>query len=986
MSAPIAVVGMDCRVPGAGDLAAFWRLLLDGATAAGPVPFDRWTPEPELPATVTPAGFLTGADAFDHRFFGLSPHEAAAMDPQQRLLLQASWRALEDAGIAPRSLAGTQTSVHVGMMSSEWGTLHLADHRTMTAHRGSGNGYCMAANRISYHLDLRGPSMAVDTACSSSLVAVHLAATALRAGEVDVAIAAGVNLILTPALSMFYAEAGLAAPDGRCKPFADAADGIGRGEGIGVVVLSRLEDAVRDGRPVYAVIDSGAVGSDGRSNGLTAPNRFAQAEVVRTAYARAGLDPAEVHLVEGHGTGTRLGDMIEVRALGDVHRGRERPALLGSVKANVGHLEGAAGITGLIKTCLALHHRLLPGSPGGVENPELRLADHGLRLAGTARRLPAGTVHAGVSSFGLGGTNAHLLLSSAPRPRLRSSPCRDAVVLVTGAATQAGLHTNLGALREAVAAEPAATVGQLAWSTTVVKTGHRHRAAIAGTPAELLPALDAALAAIPAAAKPSPRPKAPRVALVFTGQGSQYPGMTSPLYRHCPPYRRHLEAVSAALGSLAGGTVLDLLLGEGDLQPSALTQSALFAVEYALAATLRELGVQPVLLVGHSVGEIAAACIGGALTLNDAARLVVARGGLMQQLPPGGVMLSVRAAESKIRDVLGADLGAAAGEVLDVAAHNGPQATVLSGDADAVARAAAALADARVATARLPVSHAFHSRLVAPAVAPLASLAAGLPPRPLTIPLASTVRGTLLPAGSVLEAGHWSEQVSGPVRFAEAALHLAAVAPTHVVEVGPRPVLLALLREGGYGSHRGLVCCSGPAATGSELAGVLAALHADGCDLRWERWYEAAQQRLRRVPGHVFDTDTRSWIERPSAAATTPVAPAPVAFTAPAARMPAELPPTATGGGVLAGAVLAAISTVSGHAVEALAPHAQLDADLGFDSVMAMRLADELSPHLGGPDRLDAEAFLLPHLTTVGGLITHLEGTAARLAQDGALR
>ncbi|MEU6644635.1 beta-ketoacyl synthase N-terminal-like domain-containing protein [Saccharomonospora sp. NPDC046836] len=966
----IAVVGIDCRLPGAPTVDDFWRLLIDGRTAAGPVPADRWDParvDGAPPGVTLPAAFLADVAGFDHGFFGISPAEAAAMDPQQRLLLQATWRAVEDAGHDPRALAGTATGVYVGMMSSEWGTLHLSDYRGMTAHRGSGNGYCMAANRISYHLDLKGPSMAVDTACSSSLVATQLAATALQAGEVDIAIAAGVNLILTPALSIFYAQAGLAAPDGRCKPFADGADGIGRGEGVGVVVLRRLSDALADKQRVYAVIEGGAVGSDGRSNGLTAPNRFAQAGVIRRAHDQAGIEPSAVSFVEGHGTGTRLGDMIEVRALGDVHAGRQTPALLGSVKANLGHLEGAAGITGLIKACLALERRTLPGMPAGEENPELRLADHGFRLATTASRLPAGTVHAGVSSFGLGGTNAHLVLSSPPRTTTPAPREPEAAVLTVTAATTAALAANLTELRAAVAAEVPGRVAQLAWSSTVVKRGLRHRAAVGGVGRDgLLTALDRVLGE----QNGHDAGSAPRIALVFTGQGSQFPAMTAALYRHCPPYRQQLDRVSAAIGELPGGTLVELLLSGADLEPTALAQPALFALSYALAATLLELGVQPVAAIGHSVGEFAAACAAGALDLADAARLVTVRGSLMQALPGGGAMAAARLSAAELTGLLGPDLGARDGEVLDVAASNGPRSVTVSGSEAAVERAAAAIRAAGTAVTRLAVSHAFHSGLMRPMVGQFAAVAEKVPAGTPRFPLLSTVRHGDSGAETLttVDGSYWTEQICAPVRFADAADALAALAPTHVVEVGPRPVLLGLLR-GILGPHTALACSPGPRADGGELAAVVAALWRDGADVALDRWYTPAARVRRRLPGYVFDIRTEFWFDPGAAPAARVHTTADTGYEATTVSEPA-----ASG---VADLVRAAIRVVSGHDDAALHPQAEL-ADLGFDSIMAMRFVDELEPRIGP---LDLEA-LLPHLTTVGSLITHFE--RAHPAPEGA--
>ena len=436
-------------------------------------------------------GLISDADAFDNDFFGITPREAEAMDPQQRLLLQTAWRALENATLDPRGQAGSNTGVFVGVMANEWAHLHMSDYREITAQDGSGNGYFMTANRLSYQLDFKGPSLAVDTACSSSLVAVHLAAQALRNAECDQAVAAGVNLTLTPALNVFYTKAGLAAPDGRCKPFSGKADGIGRGEGVAVVVLRRLEDAVAAGLPIYAVIKGSAVNSDGRSNGITAPNRWAQQQVAASACQSAGIAPEQINFLEAHGTGTLLGDMIEAKALAHAHRSRrDTPCAIGSIKGNLGHTEGAAGIAGLIKVVLSLHHRVVPPSRfADTENEQLRLADGGLRMLSEPMELPAETVHAGVSSFGIGGTNCHMVLASAPAAEPAptatgarvSSPYRQTLQRVC-AATLYSWPIDIE--------NSDAPLAQLCWSTNRIKASGKARLAIvAGDRAEAVAAL-----------------------------------------------------------------------------------------------------------------------------------------------------------------------------------------------------------------------------------------------------------------------------------------------------------------------------------------------------------------------------------------------------------------------------------------------------------------------------------------------------------------
>ena len=553
---PIAVVGIDCRFPGAPDKDAFWRLLMDGVVTDSEVPSQRW----DIDAYYHPDGvagsmntrrahFIDDVDAFDNDFFGIAPVEAAALDPQQRLLLQASWRALEDAGIDPRSLAGTPTGVFVGMMSSEWSSLQMLDFAGLTAVRGAGSGYFMAANRISYHLNLTGPSMAIDSACSSSLMAVHQGCAALRSGDADTVIAAGANLLLTPALSIFYTQAGLSAPDGRCKPFGQRADGIGRGEGVAAVVLRRLDDAVADGQPIYAVVKSSVANHDGRSNGITAPSRRSQVELMRRALSLAEVEAGQIGFVEAHGTGTVLGDMIEANALGDVHKTRGgEPCLLGSVKGNIGHTEGSAGIAAFIKACLALHHGVLPPTVfGDSANPGLRLDAQGLRLVESPEPLPANAL-GGVSSFGLGGSNAHVVLESAPAAA--SSPTAGATgVLTLSAPSEQALRRNADSIATALHNLDDQRLASWCRTTNVVKRSHRHRLVLEGNRGTLVDGLREFLAGARAdLASSAPTRKVPAgVGLLCSGQGTQYPGMTRPLYDANPVYREHLDAAAAAL-------------------------------------------------------------------------------------------------------------------------------------------------------------------------------------------------------------------------------------------------------------------------------------------------------------------------------------------------------------------------------------------------------------------------------------------------------
>ena len=725
----IAIVGMDGRFPQAPDLDALWKLLLAGGDGVTEVPAHRWRVADFYDPTGGPgrsntrsAGFLSDADAFDNEFFAVAPREAAAMDPQQRLLLQAAWRALEDATIDPRTVAGSKTGVYVGVMASEWASLHLSDFAHITAQHGSGSGYFMTANRLSYHLDLKGPSLAIDTACSSSLVAVQTACAALRAGECDQALAGGVNLVLTPALNIFYTQAGLSAPDGRCKPFSADADGIGRGEGVAVLVLRRLADAQDAGLPIYAVIEGGAVSSDGRSNGITAPNRWAEQQVMTEAYRAAGVRPEQIDFVEAHGTGTVLGDMIEVKALGDLHRSRrETPCAIGSIKGNVGHTEGAAGIAGLVKVALSLHHGVLPPSRFAPhQNPQLRLADNGLRLVDEPTTLPAGVVRAGVSSFGLGGTNAHVVLATAPEAQDVGDETASGAILTVSSASRDGLGPAAARLADDLSASPPRQFGQLSYSSNRIKASGRHRLAICAHHR------DQAIAALREAAADekhlSARSGVAReisAGWLFTGQGSQYPGMSRALHETSAVYRGALSDVDDAMAPHLGRSIRDVLFeADGAMHRTEFAQPAIFALEYAVARVLAAVGVTPAWLVGHSVGEFAAAALAGVFDLADACALIVARGRLTQALAPGGAMLAVRLDGADVADLISGE------PLVGLAAVNGPRDAVLSGDASALDRVRSDLVDRGVATTPLAVSHAFHSPLMQPAAAAFADVAA----------------------------------------------------------------------------------------------------------------------------------------------------------------------------------------------------------------------------------------------------------------------
>ena len=960
---PIAVVGIDCRFPGAANKDAFWQLLLDGVVTATEVPTRRW----DIDAFYNPDGaagtmntryahFIDDADAFDADIFGIAPVEARALDPQQRLLLQTTWRALEDAGINPRSPTGSPTGVFVGIMSSEWTSLQMSDYAGVTAFRGAGSGYFMAANRISYHLNLTGPSMAIDTACSSSLMAVHQGCAALRCGDADTAIAAGANLILTPALSIFYTQAGLSATDGRCKPFGRGADGIGRGEGVGAVVLRRLDDAVADGQPIYAVVRSSVANHDGRSNGITAPNRRSQVELMRRALILAGVEAGQLSFVEAHGTGTLLGDMIEANALGDVHKMRGgEPCLLGSVKGNIGHTEGSAGIASFIKACLSLHRGTLPPTVfGDHANAGLRLDAHGLRLADNAQQLPADGALAGVSSFGLGGSNVHAILESAPATAPAASG--RAGVLTLSAPSANALRRNASTFITALDSLDERQVAPWCRTTNIVKRSQRHRLAVEGARARLLEALREFVAGGRSElVSNAPISKVPATAgLLCCGQGAQYPAMTRSLYDANPIYRAHLNTVAAAIQPHLQNDLITAILDDAPgLHHTSLAQPALFAVSYALGKTLMQSGARATFGIGHSVGEVTAACLAGVLSVDDAAGIIATRARLMGALPEGGAMVAVDLDVEQAEELVANHPGCV------IAAVNGMRSVVLSGPAEAVGRARDALCARGGKAVSLAVSHAFHSPLMEPMVAEFRRELSGLAPAAANFRLFSTALGREVD-GRELDADYWANQICSRVQLLAAVR--AAVGSTtadYAADIGPRPTMLRMARQCGLPlTTRSLTLCAGPGSEGTELLAVAATMLRDGYPADLSPLYGYPAGALHKVPQYVFDTSTRFWFDGG------------VPQTAGTCRPPqaAESQPSGQMGSTRADAVLATIAGVGGYAADELALSSRLSDDLGYDSLLQLRLFDRLRsqcPELQGISLAE----MLPGLLTVGDIV-----------------
>ncbi len=809
-SEPIAIIGLGCRVPGADDPASFWELLLNGTDAISPVPPDRWDHAAYLgtdaaePGRIAAAagGFIRQVDQFDAGFFGISDREANAIDPQQRLLLEVCWEALEHAGQAPDSLRDSAVGVYVGATSSDYAYLQIAadDPALLDAHYASGIAQSVLSGRLSYLLGLQGPSLTVDTACSSSLVAVHLACQALRQADCRMALAGGVNLILAPQLYIALSRAHMLAPDGRCKTFDAAADGFARGEGCGVVVLKRLSDARADGDRVLALIRGSAVNQDGPSGSLTAPRGPAQEAVIRTALGRAGIAPHQVGAIEAHGTGTQLGDPLEVGALGAVFGGtRETKLSLGSVKTNIGHLEGAAGVAGLIKLVLALRHRTIPAHLHfRTPSPHIAWSDLPFRVPVAATPWPAidGRRIAGISAFGFSGTNAHVVVEeftgetspdqgdtvpTGQGPWLLALSARDGTALATLAARLAS------ALRDQTPADICRTVN-------AGRARFPHRATIT---ADSTDGLRAGLTALASGQTPKGvrvghivRRDPPRIAFLFTGQGAQHAGMARGLYETCAVFRAALDRCAAILAPLLDRPLLNVLFNDQEaLDRTEYTQPALFAVAYALTELWAACGVRPAMVMGHSVGEYVAACLAGVFSLEDGLRLIARRGRLMQSLPPGGGMAAVAAPPDALAGLLG--------DTLSIAAMNGPAQTVIAGDDTALRTLCDRLAERGIVAQRLPVSHAFHSALVDPVLDAFEATARNIAFQPPQLRLISNLTGQAAGPETLTRPDYWRRHMREPVRFADGLHALAAAAPDICIEIGPHPVLLTFVRAGG---------------------------------------------------------------------------------------------------------------------------------------------------------------------------------------------
>jgi myxalamid-type polyketide synthase MxaE and MxaD len=870
--APVAIVGMGCRYPGAPDIGAFWDMLVNGRDAITEAPKSRWDvqavydADPAAPGKMSSrkGGFVPHLEEFDAAFFGITPREAPYVDPRQRLMLEIAWEALEDAGIPPCSLAGSETGVFIATLTSDYSDILMRDLRRAEAFSGSGTANCVVANRISYFLDLHGPSITLDTACSGSLVALHMACESLRGGECSLALAGGVSVNLLARSNVFFTKAGALSPDGRCNTFDERANGIVRSDGAGMVALKLLPEALAAGDPIVAVIRGSAINHDGRSNGIMAPNGEAQKAVLREAYRHAGVSPAEVQYVEAHGTGTRLGDPIEVRALGEVlapGRADGQRCVLGSVKTNIGHSESAAGVAGVLAASLAIRHGVLPPLVHFARpNPLIPFDELPFEVRRQAGGWPQEQARriAGVSGFGFGGSNAHVVLDAAPADRPEPPRIDPPYLLPVSARSPQALRALAASYRDRLGSNSPAS-DAICYTAAARRSHHGFRLAVTGDSAgDLHRNLDRWLVG---AAGSLNQPDGGRLAFVFSGQGSHWPGMGRGAYTRYAVFREALEQSSRLFAACAGWSLVDELgKGEGEsrLHNTDFAQPAIFAVEVALAALWRSWGIVPDVVVGHSLGEAAAAVAAGALSLEDGVRVVFERSRLMKTVAGKGMTAVVglpldRAAEA----IRGRE------DRLSVAGSNGPASSVLSGDPEALGGVLRALEGKGVfCRAVAGVNIAFHSPQMDPLKEELIASLAGLAPRTAAIPMVSTVTGQAID-GASLGAAYWGRNLRDPFLFAPAMARILGEGCAAALEVAPHPVLSSAILQSARQAAANLKVLGSLRRNENEIAtlfGSLGALYELGREVNWRGVYPGGGP-VTSLPHYPWQRE-RYWLDQ----------------------------------------------------------------------------------------------------------------------------
>ena len=885
---PIAIIGMSCRFPGgANSPESFWEILNQGTDAISEVPQNRWNideyydPKPDTPGKIISryGGFLSQqVDSFDAPFFGISPREAKSLDPQQRLLLEVSWEAIEKANLLPEKLFKTQTGVFIGICTSDY-LQQLVSYETPEAYWGTGNALSAAAGRLSYLLGLTGPSLSVDTACSSSLVSVHLACQSLRNRESELALAGGVNLLLSPNNNIMFSSAKMLSPDGQCKTFDAEANGYVRSEGCGMMLLKRLSDAVADGDRILAVIRSSAMNQDGASGGLTVPNGPSQQAVIRQAMKNGGVDPASVSYIEAHGTGTSLGDPIEVGAIGTVFgktHSQEQPLRIGSVKTNIGHSEGAAGIASLIKVVLQLQHqKIAPSLHFNQPNPYIDWEKLPVQVA--TKLTPWSTNGqsriAGVSSFGFSGTNAHIVLEEA-RNEVRSQksevrsqkPERSLHLLTLSAKTEKALEELVSSYQSYLETNRELALADVCYTASTSRAHFNHRlGAIASDTKELIEKLlgwNNKEELVGVFSGQHYGSEGVNIAFLFTGQGSQYVNMGRELYEQAPTFRQALEECDQILQQYLEVSILEIIYPK-DAQKSSsdlldqtgYTQPAIFALEYALFKLWESWGIKPNAVMGHSVGEYVAACISGVFSLEDGLKLIAMRGKLMQKLPSGGEMVSVMASESQVK----AALGESSSQV-SIAALNGPESIVISGESAAIGSICSQLESGGVKTKKLQVSHAFHSPLMEPMLTEFEAVAKQVSYNQPRITLISNVSGQKV-GGEITNAQYWVDHVRQPVRFTQSMKTLEEEGYETFLEIGPKPILLGMGRQCVKADVGEWLPSLRPGVNEWEqILSSLGKLYVKGAKIDWSGFDSDYSREKVALPTYPFQRE-RHWVE-----------------------------------------------------------------------------------------------------------------------------
>ena len=869
----IAITGIGLRFPGADTVAEFWDLLCNGENAVGEVPTERWDIK-KLPEGLSKqqqsamrfGGFINDIKGFDAAFFGISAQEANSLDPKQRLVLETAWHAIEDAGVPQKKLRGSRTGVYVGTSVYDYYQLLCSDERNIDNYLGTGNFNCIVANRLSYFLDLKGPSLSVETACSASLTAVQLACTAIRNGDCDQALVGGAMIMLSPEVTESFARGNFLAPDGRCKAFDNRADGYVRGEGAAMIMLKPLSQAMADNDRIYATILSAVCNQDGRSNGLTAPNPLSQQSLIREACEQAGIKASDIAYVEAHGTGTRLGDPMEVKSLGAVlGRGRaaDRPCHIGSVKTNIGHLEAAAGIAGLIKTALSVYHGKLPPSLHFEEpNTLIPFSKLGVKVQEKLEDWPeyAERRLAGVSSFSFGGANAHVILSEAPAAsEAMSNSVLLPEIITVSAKTEGVLNSILQSIEDT---SRSVDLTKISYSLNCGRSVFRHRLATVVDSFDKLPAKGEWL-------KGDSQSGKPQVAFLFTGQGGQFPGMITDLYQRFPLFKQHFDRCSKLINRHLGIDLYELCTEctEAVISQTKHTQPVMFAFEYAVASLWISWGVRPVVMVGHSIGEYAAACISGVMTLEFACELVCARAKLMADLPAGGGMLSVFASCETVQELLPASLA--------FAAFNAAEQVVVSGELEDLKCLALKLEQRGIQSKQLSVSHAFHSPLMEPMLSAFREVATQGQYSDAAIPVISNSE-VVTYSDTTVDADYWVRHVTEPVRFDECVECLSEYQVTTLIEIGPGVTLLSLSTQ-----LEELSCVDKLPSLkiddkGQTILQSLATLFVNGADINFGQYYQGQKRQLISLPNYPFEKQ-QHWLQYTTGAAkaaSIPVRPA----------------------------------------------------------------------------------------------------------------